>query len=133
MYLPLSPFVCYSLGCVQLFVIPWTLAHQAPLCMEFSRQVYWSWSPFPSLGDLPNSEIKPGSPTLQAYSFYNLSHQGSHNSFYLPSFIIIITMSSIRFENHINIIQKQYYSKTISSWKTQRNSKTYYIYLFFTF
>ena len=34
--------MCYSLGCVQLFVTPWTIAHQAPLPMEFSRQEYWS-------------------------------------------------------------------------------------------
>ena len=32
---------------------PWTVAHQAPLSMEFSRQKYWSGQPFPSLGDLP--------------------------------------------------------------------------------
>ena len=32
---------------------PWTVAHQAPLSMEFSRQEYWSGLPFPSPGDLP--------------------------------------------------------------------------------
>ena len=31
-----------------LFVTPWTIAHQAPLLMEFSRQEYWSGLPFPS-------------------------------------------------------------------------------------
>jgi len=36
--------------------------------MEFSRQEYWSELPFPSLGDLPNPGIEPGSPTLQADS-----------------------------------------------------------------
>jgi len=36
--------------------------------MEFSRQEYWSMSPFHSLGDLPNPEIKPRSPALQADS-----------------------------------------------------------------
>ena len=36
------------------------------LSMGFSRQKYWSGLPFPSPGDLPNPEIKPGSPTLQA-------------------------------------------------------------------
>ena len=34
--------------------------------MEFSRQEYWSGLPFPSLGDLPNPGIEPGSPALQA-------------------------------------------------------------------
>ena len=33
---------------------PWTIAHQAPLSMEFSRQEYWSGLPFPSPGDLPD-------------------------------------------------------------------------------
>ena len=34
--------------------------------MGFSRQEYWSGVPFPSLGDLPNPGIEPGSPALQA-------------------------------------------------------------------
>ena len=46
----------------------WTVAHQAPLSMGFSRQEYWSGLPFPSPGDLPDPEIEPGSPTLQADS-----------------------------------------------------------------
>ena len=46
--------------------IPWTIAHQAPLSMGFSRQEYWSGLPFPSPGDLPNPGIEPGSPALQA-------------------------------------------------------------------
>ena len=45
---------------------PWTVAHQAPPSMGFSRQEYWSGLPFPSPGDLPNPGIKPRSPTLQA-------------------------------------------------------------------
>ena len=45
---------------------PWTVAHQAPLSMEFSRQEYWSGWPFPFTGDLPDPGIKPRSPALQA-------------------------------------------------------------------
>ena len=45
---------------VQLFVTPWTIAHQVPLSMGFSRQEYWSGLPFPTPGDLPDPEIKPG-------------------------------------------------------------------------
>ena len=45
---------------------PWTVAHQAPPSMGFSRQEYWSGLPFPSPGDLPNPGIEPRSPTLQA-------------------------------------------------------------------
>ena len=51
-----------------MFVTPWTVAHQAPLSMGFSRQEYWSGLPFPSPGDLPNPGIKSGSPALQADS-----------------------------------------------------------------
>ena len=53
---------------VQLFVIPWTVAGQSPLSMEFSRQDYWSGFPFPSPRDLPNPGTEPRSPTLQAGS-----------------------------------------------------------------
>ena len=53
---------------VRLFVTlsPWTVAHQAPPSMGFSRQEYWSGLPFPSPGDHPNPGIEPRSPTLQA-------------------------------------------------------------------
>ena len=44
---------------VQLFVTLWTKARQVPLCMEFSRQEYWSGLPFPTPGDLPDPGIKP--------------------------------------------------------------------------
>ena len=47
-------------------VIPWTVACQAPLSMEFFRQEYWSWLPFPSPGDLPDTGIKHKSPIVQA-------------------------------------------------------------------
>ena len=39
----------------------WTIALQAPLPMEFSRQEYWNEVPFPTEGDLPNPGIKPAS------------------------------------------------------------------------
>ena len=55
-----------SLSHVQLFATPWTVAHQAPPSMEFSRQEYWSGLPFPSPGDLPDPGIEPRSPSLQA-------------------------------------------------------------------
>ena len=55
-----------SLSRVQLFATPWTVSHQAPLPMGFSRQEYWSGLPFPSPGDLPNPGIEPRSPALQA-------------------------------------------------------------------
>ena len=50
------------------FVTPWTVAHQAPLSMGFSRQKYWSGLPCPPPGDLPDPGIEPKSPALQADS-----------------------------------------------------------------
>ena len=44
---------------VQLFVIPWTEACQAPLSMGFSRQEYWSGLLCPPPGDLPDPGIEP--------------------------------------------------------------------------
>ena len=61
-----TEFWVKSLSRVRLFVTPWTVAHQAPPSMGFSRQEYWSGLPFPSPGDLPDPGIKPRSPTLQA-------------------------------------------------------------------
>ena len=45
---------------------PWTVAYQGPPSMEFSRQQYWSWLPFPSPGDIPDPGIQPRPPALQA-------------------------------------------------------------------
>ena len=53
---------------VWYFVTPWTVAHEVPLSMEYSRQEYWSGLPFPSQGGLPYPGIKPGSPAMQADS-----------------------------------------------------------------
>ena len=47
---------------LSLTLTPWTVACQAPLSVEFSRQEYWSGLPFFSPGDLPHLGIKPGSP-----------------------------------------------------------------------
>ena len=55
-----------SLSRVQLFATPWTVAHQAPPSMGFSRQEYWSGLPSLSPGDLPDPGIEPRSPALPA-------------------------------------------------------------------
>ena len=57
---------------VWLFVSPWTVAHQAPLSMGFSRQEYWSALPGPPPGDLPDPGIEPVSPAL-AGGFFTTS------------------------------------------------------------
>ena len=55
-----------SLSRVRLSAAPWTVAHQAPLSVGFSRKEHWSGLPFPSPADLPDPGIEPGSPALQA-------------------------------------------------------------------
>ena len=60
--------VVKSLSRVRLFVIPWTVAHQVPPSMGFSRREYWSGLSFPSPGGLPHPGIEPGSPALQTDS-----------------------------------------------------------------
>ena len=57
---------------VQLFVTPWTVAHQAPLCMGFSRQEYWSGLPCPPPGDLPDPGIEPSSLYCPAWQVHSL-------------------------------------------------------------
>ena len=61
--LSLKTWACVLSG-VWLSAIPWTVARQDPLSMGFSKQEYWSGLP----GDLPNPEIEPWSPALQADS-----------------------------------------------------------------
>ena len=50
-----------SLSHVLPFVTLWTVTHQAPLSMEFSRQEDWSGVPLPTPGDLLDSGVKPES------------------------------------------------------------------------
>ena len=53
---------------------PRTVACQAPLSMEFSKQEYQTGLPCPPPGDLPDSGVKPGFSALQAI-LYRLSHR----------------------------------------------------------
>ena len=60
--------VC-SVTSLQLhFATIWTVAHQAPLSVGFSRQEYWSGLLYPPPGDLPDPGIKPMSSALQVDS-----------------------------------------------------------------
>ena len=74
---PLKKNACYwitqisavarnRISSLQLFVTPWTVAHQAPPSMGFSRQEHWSGLTFSFPGDLPHPGIEPRFPTLQA-------------------------------------------------------------------
>ena len=67
--------VCESLSRVLLFMTPWTVAHQVPLFMEFSRQEYWSGLPCPSPGESSQPTDQTRSPCRQIP--YCLSYPGS--------------------------------------------------------
>ena len=60
--------VC-TLNCVWLFATTWTIAPQAPLSVEFSRQEYWIGLPFPTPGDLPKPGIESMFPALAGRFF----------------------------------------------------------------
>ena len=63
---------CVSRSVVADSATPWTVARQAPLSMEFSRQEYWSGLPFPSPGGLPKPGIEPRSPSRAAGRFLTI-------------------------------------------------------------
>ena len=67
-HLSISESESVSRSVISDSVTPWTVALQAPLSMEFSRQKYQHWLPFLSSGDLPDPGIEPRSPALQADS-----------------------------------------------------------------
>ena len=70
------------------FVIPWTVASQAPLSMEFPRQEYWSGLPFPAPGDLPHPGIKLVSPAFPALAgrFFTIGSPGKPQAEYTLSY-----------------------------------------------
>ena len=55
--------------------VPWTVAHQAPLSMEFSGQDYWRGLPCPSSGDLPDPRLNPRLPPCKQ-TLHHLSFPG---------------------------------------------------------
>ena len=57
---------CAVLSPIQLFAAPWTVAHQAPLSMEFSRQENWIVLPFCTPAGLPDTGTEPVSPLSPA-------------------------------------------------------------------
>ena len=72
---------------VQLSATPWTVAHQAALSMEFSRQEHWSGLPFPPPGDLPDPGIEPVFPVSPAVTggFFTTEPSGK------PSEMVLIS------------------------------------------
>ena len=62
---------------------PWTVAHQSPLSMGFTRQEYWNGLPFPSPGDLPDSGIEPRSTCTGRQTLYHVSQCLAKESLYI--------------------------------------------------
>ena len=82
-----QPNVCVcaqSLSRIRLFVTPRTVAYQASLSMEFSRQEYWNGLPFPTPADLSDPGIKPTSLTSLALAggFFTASARGAGQESY---------------------------------------------------
>ena len=73
-------YVLSLLSCVQFIATLWTVAHQPPQSMGFFRQEYWSRSPFPFPGDLPDLGTEPMSLALQVDSLL-LNHRESPQQF----------------------------------------------------
>ena len=89
------------LNSAQLFVVPWTVAHQAPLPMEFSRQEYWSGVslPSPKITVAPQKEFLP-----QGFSYllflmcpcvYTVTHTNVWAPYRIPQFISYLSKSCL--------------------------------------
>ena len=67
---------------------PWTVAGQAPLSMGLPRQEHWSELPFPSPGDLPNTGVKPMSPSLAGIFFISEPLEKPVGKVYLLQYVL---------------------------------------------
>ena len=78
--------LCCLFNRVWLCATLWTVAHQAPLSMEFSRQEYWSGLPCPPPRDLPDSGIEPVSLALTSGFFTNSAPWEAQTTLYEIAF-----------------------------------------------
>ena len=99
-YIIVFTFSCFVI--VQIFATPWTVAHQVPLSMGFSRQEYWNGLPFPPPGDLPDSGIELTSPVSFAERTQKMSFPPYVFIFDLSLYICILIFSYYKDTSHIN-------------------------------
>ena len=87
-----------SLSRVWPSATPWTVAHQALLSTEFSRQEYWSGRPSPTAGDFPNPGIKSPSPESPASAnrFFTAEPSGKPPSISTVQFSSFQSLSRVR-------------------------------------
>ena len=86
------------LSCVRLLATPWTIAHQAPLFMEFSRQEYWNGLLFPTPRDFPDpgkESVSLVSPTLADGFFTTTPHLNCNLSVSKNPFLFLYTYHSL--------------------------------------
>ena len=83
-----------SLLITSSFAIPWTVACQATLSVEFSRQEYWSGLPFPSPGDLSDPGLK-----YYFIYFHLISLLSYHIQGWLSPFLPQISLPTCVFES----------------------------------
>ena len=84
----------------------WTVAHQVPLSMGFSRQEYWSGLPFPSPGDLPHPGIKPislMSPALAGKFFTTSTTWEAFNNLTIFCFYFFLLYIIVILFSHLSI------------------------------
>ena len=113
----LCPFCCLLTQSVRLFVIPRTVAHQAPLSMGIPQQAYCSGLPCPSPGDLHHIGIELQSLTLQADS---LPHEppGKPKNTGVDSLFLLQGFSQPRNQNRVSCTAGEFFT----SWATKEAS-----------
>ena len=93
---------------IRLFATLWTVAHQAPLSMGYSRQEYWKGLPFPTPGDLPHPGIEPtslASPPL-AGGFSNPNTTCAPGSYSNPDNCISTQKQHLHILNPIPVLRR---------------------------
>ena len=70
------------------FSTPWTIAHQAPLSMGFSKQEHRTGLPFPPSGDLPNPRMEPASLMSPALAVGSLGVVNIVNQWFMKTFML---------------------------------------------
>ena len=100
---------------IQHFATLWTLAHQAPLSMEFSRQAYWSGLPFPPPGDLPNLGTTPMSLESSALAggFFTTEPPGKHSALYTSFYIFSLSVFLEKLMNYSRKIHSYQISSSV--------------------
>ena len=91
---------------VQLFATPWTVTHQAPLCMGLSRPEYWSGLPCPSPEDLPNRGIEPVSllsPALSGWFFTTRANRAAP----IPELLMVLKIMIVVIGEVLTVCQTQ--------------------------